>query len=149
MTIQIEGKDSSTARPALIEGTAQFGPLSRAMKPTVVDKFEAKFGYEPTPLRTSLDAVAVFVNKDNPVPGLSLAQVDAIFSKTRRGGFARDVSSWGQLGLKGFWSNAPISLYGRNSASGTYGFFKTHPLGRGLQRQGKRAAKARRRSYRA
>ena len=120
VTIQIEGKGSSTAPPALIAGTAQFGPMSRAMKPTEADKFEAKYGYEPTSLRTSLDAVALFVNKDNPVAGLSLAQIDAIFSKTRRGGFAHDISSWGQLGLRGSWARAPISLYGRNSASGTY-----------------------------
>lgn len=84
--IQIEGKGSSTAPPALIEGTAQFGPMSRAMKASEVDKFEARFGYKPTPLRTSLDALAVFVNKDNPIDGLAIPQVDAIFSKTRRGG---------------------------------------------------------------
>ena len=131
VTIQIEGKGSSTAPPALIAGTAQFGPMSRAMKPTEADKFEAKYGYGPTSLRTSLDAVSLFVNKDNPVAGLSLAQVDAIFSKTRRGGFAHDISSWGQLGLRGSWSNAPISLYGRNSASGTYGFFKKLTLSEG------------------
>ena len=131
VTIQIEGKGSSTAPPALIAGTAQLAPMSRAMKPTEVDKFEAKYGYEPTLLRTSLDAVAIFVNKDNPVAGLRLAQVDAIFSKTRRGGFARDISSWGQLGLRGSWARAPISLYGRNSASGTYGFFKKTALSEG------------------
>ena len=131
VTIQIEGKGSSTAPPALIAGTAQFAPMSRAMKPTEVDKFEAKYGYEPTPLRTSLDAVALFVNKDNPVAGLSLAQIDAIFSKTRRGGFAHDISSWGQLGLRGPWARAPISLYGRNSASGTYGYFKKVALSEG------------------
>ncbi len=131
VTIQIEGKGSSTAPPALIEGTAQFAPMSRAMKPTEVDRFEAKYGYEPTPLRTSLDAVALFVNKDNPVAGLTLAEVDAIFSKTRRGGLADEISSWGQLGLGGSWARAPISLYGRNSASGTYGYFKKVALSEG------------------
>jgi len=129
--IQIEGKGSSTAPPALIEGTAQFGPMSRAMKSTELDKFEQQFGYKPTQLRTSLDALAVFVNKDNPVEGLSLPQIDAIFSKTKRSGFAADITSWGDLGLKGDWANARISLYGRNSASGTYGFFKDHALFKG------------------
>jgi len=129
--IQIEGKGSSTAPPALIEGTAQFGPMSRPMKSTELDKFEEQFGYKPTQLRTSLDALAVFVNKDNPIAGLSLPQIDAIFSKTRRGGYAVDITRWGDLGLEGDWANARISLYGRNSASGTYGFFKDHALFKG------------------
>ncbi len=129
--IQIEGKGSSTAPPALIEGTAQFGPMSRPMKPTEEDKFEEKFGYKPVALRTSLDALAVFVNKDNPIEGLSLEQVDAIFSKTRRGGATEDITRWGQLGLVGPWANVRISLYGRNSASGTYGFFKKKALFKG------------------
>src|SRR5262245_12702723 len=79
--IQIEGKGSSTAPPALIAGTAQLGPMSREMKGTEVDGFEKKFGYKPTAIKTSVDALAVFVNKDNPVKCLSLSQVDAMFSK--------------------------------------------------------------------
>ena len=84
--IQIEGKGSSTAPPALISGTAQLGPMSREMKGTEIDAFEKKYGYKPTPIRTSVDALAVFVNKDNPIKCLSIAQVDAIFSKSRRHG---------------------------------------------------------------
>jgi phosphate transport system substrate-binding protein len=129
--IQIEGKGSSTAPPALIAGTAQLGPMSRAMKGTEIDGFEKKYGYKPTPIRTSVDALAVFVNKDNPVKCLTLAQVDAAFSKSRRGGHSEDVKTWGQLGLTGEWAAKPVSLYGRNSASGTYGFFKEHVLKNG------------------
>jgi phosphate transport system substrate-binding protein len=129
--IQIEGKGSSTAPPALIAGTAQLGPMSRPMKGTEIDAFEKKFGYKPTPIRTAVDALAVFVNKDNPINCLTLAQVDAIFSKSRRGGHPSDVATWGQLGLTGDWAARPISLYGRNSASGTYGFFKEHALKNG------------------
>ena len=129
--IQIEGKGSSTAPPALISGTAQLGPMSRAMKGTEVDQFEKKYGYKPTPLRTSVDALAVFVNKDNPVKCLSLAQVDAVFSKSRRQGGKEEIKTWGQLGLTGEWASRSISLYGRNSASGTYGFFKEHTLKNG------------------
>ncbi len=129
--IQIEGKGSSTAPPALIEGTAQFGPMSRPMKSSEEDQFDRAFGYKPTPLRAALDALAVFVNKDNPIAGLTLPQVDAIFSKTRRGEFPADIASWGQLGLGGDWAKARISLYGRNSASGTYGFFKKQALFQG------------------
>ncbi|MBI4269566.1 MAG: phosphate ABC transporter substrate-binding protein [Candidatus Rokubacteria bacterium] len=129
--IQIEGKGSSTAPPALIAGAAQLGPMSRAMKGTEIDKFEKKFGYKPTPIRTSVDALAVFVNKDNPIRCMTLAQVDAVFSKSRRQGAKDDITTWGQLGLTGDWASKPISLYGRNSASGTYGFFKEHVLKNG------------------
>ena len=126
--IQIEGKGSSTAPPALISGTAQVGPMSRAMKPTELDEFEKKFGYPPTKVRVAIDALAVYVNKDNPLEKLSMAQVDAIFSKTRSCGGTADIGTWGALGLEGTWAKQPISLYGRNSASGTYGFFKEHAL---------------------
>lgn len=129
--VQIEGKGSSTAPPALIGGTAQFGPMSRPMKASEIDQFEKRFGYAPTEFRTSLDALAVFVNKDNPLTGLTLPQVDAVFSKTRRGEHPNDLVTWGQVGLTGEWAGARISLYGRNSASGTYGFFKDHALYKG------------------
>jgi phosphate transport system substrate-binding protein len=91
-----------------------------------IDRFEARFRYKPTQLRTSYDALAVYVNKDNPIAKLSLDQVEAIFSKSRRRGYKEDIRTWGQLGLTGEWANKPISLYGRNAASGTYGFFKEH-----------------------
>jgi phosphate transport system substrate-binding protein len=126
--VQIEGKGSSTAPAALIAGTAQLGPMSRPMKGTEIDQFEKKFGYKPTEVRTSVDALAVFVNKDNPIKSLTMAQVDAIFSKSRRAGGKEDIKTWGQLGLTGEWANKPLSMYGRNSASGTYGFFKEHVL---------------------
>jgi phosphate transport system substrate-binding protein len=129
--IQIEGKGSSTAPPALIGGTAQLGPMSRAMKQTEIDEFEKKFGYKPTMVRTSVDGLAVFVHKDNPLEKLTLQQVDAIFSKTRKGGLSKDVATWGDLGLSGEWAARPLSLYGRNSASGTYGYFKEHALFKG------------------
>jgi len=128
---QIEGKGSSTAPPALIEGTAQFGPMSRAMKSKEVDEFEKAFGYKPTEVPTSIDALVVFVNKDNPIECLTIDQVDAIFSKNRKCGGADDIATWGQLGLEGDWSNVPISMYGRNSASGTYGYFKKKALCKG------------------
>ncbi len=129
--IQIEGKGSSTAPPALISGTAQLGPMSREMKGTEIDAFEKKYGYKPTPIRSSVDALAVFVNKDNPLKCLTLAQVDAVFSKSRRWSYKEDIKTWGQLGLTGEWAAKPISLFGRNSASGTYGFFKEHSLKNG------------------
>ncbi|MBC8548893.1 MAG: phosphate ABC transporter substrate-binding protein [Candidatus Brocadiales bacterium] len=129
--VQIEGKGSSTAPPAIILGTAQLGPMSRAMKPTEMDDFERRYGYKPTQIRTSLDALAVYVNKDNPIKGLNFAQVDAMFSKTRKGAYREDITTWGKVGLAGEWGNRPISLYGRNSASGTYGYFKKKALFKG------------------
>ena len=129
--VQIEGKGSSTAPPALIAGTAQLGPMSREMKGTEVDQFEKKFGYKPAPIRVAVDALAVFVNKDNPVKCLSFEQVDAMFSKSRRQGYKEDIKTWGQVGLTGDWAARPVSLFGRNSASGTYGFFKEHTMKNG------------------
>ena len=129
--IQIEGKGSSTAPPALIEGTAQLGPMSRTMKNTEMDAFERKFRYKPTVFPVAIDALAVYVNKDNPVQGLTMAQVDAIFSKSRRGGHNENIQLWKQAGVDGDQGNSPISIYGRNSASGTYGFFKEHALKNG------------------
>ena len=128
---QIEGKGSSTAPPALIEGTAQFGPMSRAMKSKEVDAFEKVFGYKPIAVKTSIDTLAVYVNKDNPLECLTIAQVDAIFSKNRSCGAADDLATWGDVGLTGAWVNKPISKYGRNSASGTYGYFKKKSLCKG------------------
>jgi len=129
--VEVEGKGSSTAPPALIAGTSNFGPMSRKMKSKEIDAFEKKFGYKPVQLRTSIDMLAVYVNKDNPIAGLTLQQVDAIFSKTRKGGYPTDIRTWGDLGLTGEWKDKPISIYGRNSASGTYGYFKKHALFKG------------------
>jgi len=130
VNIQIEGKGSSTAPPALIAGTAQLGPMSREMKSSEIEEFEKKHGFKPTKIGVALDSLAVFVNKDNPIKSLSLDEVDAIFSKTHKRGSA-DVTTWGQLGVTGKLAAMPISLYGRNSASGTYGYFKEHAMNKG------------------
>ena len=128
--VQVEGKGSGTAPPALIAGTSQLGPMSRQMKATELDGFEKKYGYKPTEVKVAVDTIAVWVHKDNPIKGLTLEQVDAVFSKSHRRG-SENIATWGQLGLTGEWANKPISLYGRNSASGTYGFFKEHLLQNG------------------
>jgi phosphate transport system substrate-binding protein len=128
--IQVEGKGSATAPPALTAGTAQLGPMSRKMKPEEEDAFEKKHGFKPTRISVALDCLAVYVHKDNPIEGLTLAQLDCIFSKTRKSGFA-DISTWGDVGLTGDWATMPMSLYGRNSASGTYAYFKEHVLQKG------------------
>ena len=124
VAIQIQGAGSGTAPPALIEGTAQFGPMSRPMRGSEIEEFEARFGYEPTPIRGAIDALGVFVHRDNPIECLSLQEVDAIFSSTRAGGADAAITTWGQAGLTGEWADRPIAMYGRNSASGTYGYFR-------------------------
>ncbi|MGL1832694.1 PstS family phosphate ABC transporter substrate-binding protein [Rhodocyclaceae bacterium SMB388] len=128
VNIQIQGAGSSTAPPALIEGTANFGPMSRPMRESEIRAFEDRHGYAPTEVPVAIDMVAVYVNKDNPIEGLSLPQVDAIFSATRACGYADDITTWGQVGLTGSWANRDITLYSRNAVSGTYGFFKEHAL---------------------
>ncbi len=129
VNIQIEGKGSATAPAALIEGTAQLGPMSREMKKEEIDAFEKKFGYAPTPVKVAIDALAVFVHKDNPVKGLSLKQVDGIFSSTYKAG-GKNLAIWDQAGVAN-WKGKALSLYGRNSASGTYGYFKETALKKG------------------
>lgn len=121
--IEIEGKGSSTAPPALVAGTAQFGPMSRAMRGAEIDAFTNKYGYAPTQVRVAVDALAVFVNKDNPIKCLTLGQLDGVFSITRSSG-SPDITKWDQLGLTGDFAGKSISLFGRNSASGTYAYFK-------------------------
>jgi phosphate transport system substrate-binding protein len=129
--IEIESKGSSNAPLALVAGTANFGPMSREWDASEIDEFEKKFGYKPTSLRAALDVLAVYVNKDCPLDRLTLQQVDAIFSITRKGGASKDITKWGDLGLTGEWANKPISLYGRNATSGTYRYFKDNAMFRG------------------
>jgi phosphate transport system substrate-binding protein len=128
VNIQIQAAGSSTAPPALIEGTSNFGPMSRQMKEKEITAFEKKYGYKPTAIGVAIDALAVYVHKDNPIKGMSLPQVDAVFSATRKCGASADITTWGQLGLTGEWASRPIQIYGRNSVSGTYGYFKENAL---------------------
>ena len=131
VNLQIQAAGSSTAPPALTENTSNLGPMSRLMKDKEVESFEKKFGYKPTPIAVAIDALAVFVHKDNPIEGLTIPQIDAIFSSTRTCGGPADIDTWGDLGLTGSWAGRDIQLYGRNSVSGTYGYFKGKALCKG------------------
>lgn len=131
VNIQIQAAGSSTAPPALTEGTSNLGPMSRKMKSKEIAAFEKRFGYKPTPVPVAIDALAVYVHKDNPIKGMSIADVDAIFSSTRKCGGNGDLSTWGDLGLQGNWTKRDIQLFGRNSVSGTYGYFKKKALCKG------------------
>ncbi|PHS22717.1 MAG: phosphate-binding protein [Methylophaga sp.] len=127
VTIQIQAAGSSTAPPALTEGTSSFGPMSRKMKDKEIASFESRHGYKPTLIRVAIDALAVYVHKDNPVNELVIPQIDAIFSATRKCNYAEDITSWKQLGA----DLGNIQIFGRNSVSGTYGYFKKKALCKG------------------
>ena len=131
VNIQIQAAGSSTAPPALTEATSSFGPMSRKMKDKEIAAFEDRYGYKPTAIPVAIDALAVYVNKDNPVTGMSIPDVDAVFSSTRKCGGSADITKWGDLGLDGNWKNRNIQIYGRNSVSGTYGYFKKKALCKG------------------
>ena len=131
VNIQIQAAGSSTAPPALTEGTSNFGPMSRKMKSKESEAFEGNFGYRATAIPVAIDALAVFVHKDNPIKGLDIKQVDAIFSATRKCGHGSDIKTWGEAGVIGSLANQTIQLYGRNSVSGTYGYFKKKALCKG------------------
>lgn len=128
VNIQIQGAGSGTAPTALTEGTAQFGPMSRAMRTNEIQAFEERHGYPPTMVPVAIDALAIYVNQDNPIESITLPQIDAIFSSTRRCGYSDDITRWGQLGLDGSWENRDFTLYSRNAVSGTYGFFAENAL---------------------
>ena len=131
VNMQIQAAGSSTAPPALTQGTSNFGPMSREMKDKEIAEFESKYGYKPTAVPVAVDALAVFVNQDNPAKGLSIEAVDAIFSSTLKCGKDKSINTWGDTGLSGKYASKDIILYGRNSVSGTYGYFKDHALCKG------------------
>lgn len=131
VNIQIQAAGSSTAPPALTEGTSNLGPMSRKMKDKELHAFEKKHNYKPTPIPVAIDALAVYVNKDNPIKGMIIPEVDAVFSSTRKCKNDADISKWGDLGLNGAWKNRSIQIFGRNSVSGTYGYFKKKALCKG------------------
>jgi phosphate transport system substrate-binding protein len=131
VNIQVQAAGSSTAPPALTEGTSNIGPMSRKMKDKELEAFETRHGYKPTAIPVAIDALAVYVHKDNPISGMSVADVDAVFSSTRKCGASDNVSTWGQLDLQGAWQARDIQIFGRNSVSGTYGYFKSKALCKG------------------
>lgn len=131
VNVQIQAAGSSTAPPALTERTSNLGPMSRKMKDKELQAFEKKHGYKPTAIPVAIDALAVYVHKDNAIKGLTIPQVDAIFSSTRKCGGNKDIARWGDAGLKGAWRDRTIQIYGRNSVSGTYGYFKKKALCKG------------------
>lgn len=128
VNIEIQGAGTSTAPPAMTEGTANFGPMSRQPRDSEQAAFEERHGYPMTIVGVGIDTIAVYVHRDNPIEGMSIEQLDAIFTSTRRCGGPEDITRWGQLGLEGTWANRDIALYSRNAVSGTYGYFRQYAL---------------------
>lgn len=131
VSIDIEGKGSNTAPPALLSGASQLGPMSRQMTPDEIGAFEAKFGYKPTAILVAIDALAIYVHRDNPLTCINMEQLERVFAADPRSGGGRSIRNWGELGLTGEWATKPIAMYSRNTLSGTYKFFKQHVLGGG------------------
>lgn len=128
VNLQLQAAGSSTAPTALAAGAAQLGPMSRPMKAAEVSAFEHRYGYAPLAVPVAVDALVVLVHQDNPLRGLNLQQLDQIFSATRRCGENTPINRWGELGLPGSWQQRALQRFGRNSASGTYGYFKLRAL---------------------
>lgn len=121
---QIQASGSSTAPPALTEGTANIGPMSRELKTSEINYFSRRNGYQPLAIKVAVDAIAIFVGNDNPLTGLTKQQIDGVFSITRFCGAPNEINTWRDLGLKNGIANRNIKRFGRNSVSGTYGLFK-------------------------
>jgi phosphate transport system substrate-binding protein len=122
--IDIEAQGSATAPPALLAGASQLGPMSRPMSAEELNEFDGKYHYKPISFRVAVDALAIYVNKENPIACLSLPQLNRIFSSTRYITDGNNITTWGGAGGAGEWTTKPISLYGRNALSGTYEFFR-------------------------
>lgn len=125
---QIQASGSATASQALTQGTASIGPMSRALTPIEVQRFTRRYGYPPTSLVVAVDAMAIYVEKNNPLAELNMQQIDAIFSMTRFCGGSKNIRRWQQLGIGKFGDTRDIQVFGRNSASGTYDLFKNLAL---------------------
>jgi phosphate transport system substrate-binding protein len=122
--INIVGGGSDSAPAALMAGTADLAPMSRPMNATEIAAFKTKFGYEPTRVTVALDAIAMYVNKNNPLKQISLKQIDAIFSSTYKRGSA-PIKTWDQLGLVGGqWQSAKIETKSPSRTQGIYGLFR-------------------------
>ena len=129
--IQIESKGSGTAPAALLDETSQLGPMSRPMRSEEYEPLEKKFGAHPIAVPVAVDALAVYVNKDNPIQCLTIEQLDQIFSKTHLYSGGKNVGTWGDAGLTGDWASQPVHLFGRNAESGTHDMFVDSVLAHG------------------
>ncbi len=144
ISFDMEAKASGTAGPALTNGTADLGPVAREMLPKEEKEFVDKFGYKPYPVRVAggsyrtpgkTHAIAFFVNEKNPIRELTFEQIDAIYSITRKLG-RKDVSTWGDLGVKGDYADKPVHLWGLIRPNGIAYFLQQRILDGGDYKDG-------------
>ena len=140
---------SGAGAPGLVAGK-DLAPVAREMFPAEIKAFVDKFGYEPTPIKVASGSVGslgktaasvIMVENDNPIDCLSLPQLDAIYSKTRKLGY-KEVKTWGDLGGKGEWANRPIHLYGLKPVNGIEQYFKLVAMNGGEYKDGIEFAKS-------
>lgn len=138
ITLTIESKGSGSAPPALATGSCELAPMSRKMKDDELAAFKAKKGYPPTEIGVALDALSVFVHKDNPIDVLTLDQLDAIFSKAhkRKSG---ELATWKAVDPKSPLGDKNINLYIRDKLSGTHVYFSDVVMLGGVFRDGAKA----------
>lgn len=124
--LQLQASGSASAPPALVAGTTRLGPMSRAMSDAERRDFIERHGYPPVEIEVARDALVVIVHRHNPLTQLSLAELDGIFSATRRCGGGHAITHWRELGIER--PSGRLALHGRNAASGTYGLFRQRAL---------------------
>jgi len=123
MKVTLGADGSQTGLTALLEHQTEVAAMSRRMASSEIAEFLKEYGYEPVEVPVALDALAIFVHQDNPLAGLSLAELDSMFCRERRRGLDYPVRSWGLVGLVDDWFEAPIRIYGRDGNSGSSYFF--------------------------
>ncbi len=122
ITVSTDASEAGLA--ALLAHRTGMAAMSRRLTASEIAEFVREYGYEPTEVPVAGDAMAIFVNKDNPVTGLSLDELDAMFCRERRRGLAYAIDSWGLVGVMDEWFEAPVQLYGRNGKSSLGYFFR-------------------------
>jgi phosphate transport system substrate-binding protein len=134
--VKVEAKTSSSGPPALLRGRAALASMSRPMNAEEQKAFRTVHDVEPTGISIALDALTIYVNRDNPLVQITLSQLDDVFSSTRACGGGEPITHWKQLGLEGDWAQRSIGLYGHVASAGTNAFFRDHALCGGRFREG-------------
>ena len=134
ISVKFAAEGSTAGVLALMENQAQLAALSRDMSKSELSEFGSN---KPIRLVVGVDALVVFVNPSNPIKNITLEQLDAIFSTTRKQGGKGLLTTWGALGVKDpQWENRKISIYGRDEFSGPRASFRDKVLLKGEFRPG-------------
>ena len=144
ISVTLDLRASGAGAPGLVSGKGELAPVAREMFPAEEKLFADKFGYPPTPIRVATGSVGslgktaattILVDRDNPIDCLTLPQLDAIYSKTRKLGY-KEVKTWGDLGAKGEWAGRAVHLYGLRPVNGIEQYFKLVAMDGGEYKDG-------------